>query len=772
MQTTQLPILTIKNMVLFPQNELRLEIENDLEKSTIDLSLNYYNKNILIISDNSDFKEKIIPKDLDIGILASINMKLDLPNNKVRVSVTGIMRVKIENYEMNDNILLGTISKLKNTKITEVEQRAYIRSITKQIEFYLTDDDSTFEEIISKIKGINELDRLTDIISNYLEISLDRKLEYLNQPNAIERALMILHDVKQNQEVQELEEKINEQVSKNIEDNQKEFILKEKLKVIKQELNLDNSIETETENLTRRIEDSEIPTKTKEKLLEEVERLKITPPSSPEFSMIKTYIEELVSLPWSIKTCDNEDLIAAKETLNKTHYGLNEAKEKIIEYLALISTSGLKNSPVICFVGPPGVGKTTLAKSIADAMNRKYIKISVGGINDEAEILGHRRTYMGAAPGKIIKGLKKAGSANPVFVIDEIDKMTKDLKGDPASALLEVLDKEQNHKFSDNYIEEEFDLSQVMFILTANYADKIPLELYDRMEIIELASYTEYEKIHICKDYIVPKIIKNYNLESQKIVFTDKAISLIINSYTREAGVRELERIIAEILRKIITNSVLNKEAINIKITEKEITEYLGLEKYNHHKTKYEYLIGTVNGMGYSALGGDILPIEVGYYRGKGNIITTGSLGEVFKESTMLALSYIKSNYKKLGIIYDLLDNSDIHIHVPEGAIKKDGPSAGIAIATALISAFTNKKIPSNISMTGELTLRGDILPIGGLKEKIIGAKRAGIKKIFIPYDNKNEVLQLDDNITKNIEFKFVKNYDEVMKELKLNPKI
>ncbi len=768
---TKLQILIIKDMVLFPHNEIRLELVDKIDKKVVNLSLSYFNKNILIICDNTDSKERTIPEQLKIGIIGTINMKLDLPNDKMRVSITGATRVKIENYQQEDDILTGIISKIIAPKLTTVEQTAYIRSITKQLEFYLSDDETTLNEIISKIMGINDLSKLTDILVKILELGIPRQIEYLNETNTIERALMLLNDINQDQQIKELEEKINDQVSKNIDDSQKEYLLKEKLKVIKEELNIDNSVDQENEKLLKRINETDLPDKTANNLREELQRLQITPPTSPEFSMIRSYIEEVLSLPWNKQTIDNKNLTEAMNVLNETHYGLNEVKEKIIEYLALIQTSGLKNSPIICFVGPPGVGKTTLAKSIATAMNRNYTKITVGGISDESEIIGHRRTYMGSSPGKIIKGLKKAGTSNPVFVIDEIDKMTKDLKGDPASALLEVLDKEQNHKFCDNYIEEEYDLSQVMFIATANYSDKIPLELYDRMEIIELASYTEYEKTHICKDYIIPKTIKNYNLIDKNITFTEKAISLIINSYTREAGVRELERIIAQILRKIITNSLLNNQEEKVQITEKEVKELLGLEKYNHHKTKYEYLIGTVNGMGYSALGGDILPIEVGYYRGKGKIITTGSLGEVFKESSMLALSYIKSNYKKLGIIYDLLDNSDIHIHVPEGAIKKDGPSAGIAITTALISAFTNKKIPSNISMTGELTLRGDILPVGGLKEKIIGAKRAGMKKIFIPYDNKNEVLSLEDNIRKNIEFKFVKNYDEIREELNLNPK-
>ncbi len=770
MQNTKLPILIIKNMVLLPENEIRLELTEQPEKDVINKAISYYNKNILIIVDNTSFIETSLPKDLTTGVVATINLKLDLPNNKMRISLSGKTRVNIKNVEQIDGIFLSEIEKIDIPKLTNIEQTAYIRSLTKQIEYYFIEDSETKEAILQKMSGINDLDKLTDILVSTLELSTSRKLEYLNEANPIERCLKLIQDINQEEQIKALEEQINEKVTKNIDDNQKEFILKEKLKAIKEELKIEDSYEQETKKLKEQIAKSSMSEKIKKHLEKELQRLELTPPASPEFSMIRSYIDEVLSLPWQEQTIDNQDLQKAQKILDESHYGLNEVKEKIIEYLALISTSDLKNSPIICLVGPPGVGKTTLTQSIAKAMNRAYVKMSVGGTSDEAEILGHRRTYIASSPGKIIKGMKKAKTINPVFVIDEIDKMYKDQNKDPSSALLEVLDKEQNSKFQDNYIEEEYDLSKVMFITTANYIEKIPQELYDRMEIIELASYTEYEKINICKDYIIPKLLKSYNLENENITFTEKAIELIINSYTKEAGVRELERTIALILRKIITK----KELLEIKtkkITEQEIKDFLGLEKYNHHKTKYAYLIGTVNGMGYSVLGGDILPIEIAYYRGKGRILTTGSLGEVFKESAMLSLSYIKTNYKKLGIIYDLLDNSDIHIHVPAGAIKKDGPSAGVAIAIAIISAFTDKKIPTNISLTGELTLHGDILPVGGLKEKIIGAKRSGIKKVFIPYDNKNEVLKLDSEITKNLTFKFVKNLDEIIEELNLNPK-
>ena len=428
--------------------------------------------------------------------------------------------------------------------------------------------------------------------------------------------------------------------------------------------------------------------------------------------------------------------------------------------------------PIICFVGPPGVGKTTFAKSIADALGRKYIKISVGGVNDEADIVGHRRAYIGSSPGKIIDGIKRTEVANPVFVIDEIDKMTKDIKGDPASALLEVLDKEQNKYFVDHYIEEQFDLSKVMFILTANYIEKIPEELRDRLEIIEISSYTEYEKFNICKNYIIPNGIKKHGLENYNIVFTDEAIFKIIRNYTKEAGVRELERKVYAIFRKLIKKIVVEKQETLRIIDDGLIKDLLGNEIYTDTVNFPKESIGIVNGMSYTIYGGDILKIEVNFYEGDGKIITTGSLGDVFIESAKIALSYIKSNYKKFGIDYDKLSKSDIHIHVPEGAVKKDGPSAGITITTALISAFTDLKISSNISMTGEMTLRGDILPVGGLKEKIIGAKKAGVKKIFIPKGNEAEVKSFDKEITSGLRFIYVENYSQVFENLTLTKNI
>lgn len=482
--------------------------------------------------------------------------------------------------------------------------------------------------------------------------------------------------------------------------------------------------------------------------------------------MIRDYLDWMLNLPWSKTTKDISSLEEVKHTLDSSHYALGDVKDRILEYLAVKQNTNNLRSPILCLVGPPGVGKTSLALSIAKSLNRKVAKISVGGINDEAEIIGHRRTYIGANPGRIIQGIRKAGSSNPVFIIDEIDKMRKDIKGDPASSLLEVLDPEQNSKFSDHYIEEDFDLSKVMFIATANYIDQIPMELKDRLEIIEVSSYTEYEKLDIVRDYILPKELEEHGLTELQITFNDKALLTIIRNYTKEAGVRELERIIASILRKVVKKFLTEKTIASINITEKNLEEFIGKKKYLYQEKNNKKQIGVVNGMAYTVFGGDILPIEVTYYKGNGKLLLTGSLGDVMKESAQIAFSYIKANSKKFKITHKLLEENDIHIHLPEGAIPKDGPSAGIALTTAIISLFTGTMIDSNISMTGEITLRGNVLAIGGLKEKVIGAHRAGIRKIFIPKENEKDLDEIPEDIKKEIKFYFISDYQEIYKKL------
>ncbi len=769
MDKTKLPVLVLKNIILFPHSEIRLELENDKDKELISLADSYYNKHILIIHPNNELEASIDKTSFPrIGIIGYINMKLDLPNNKTRIVIRGLNRVKVLSYTSEvDGIKVSYFEDIKTPKLSSVEEMAYSRSLIKQTEYYIEHCPTASNSILSDILGVNDIDKITDILTMFIPGTYQRKLEYLNETSPTTRVMMLLDDINMEISVTELEQEIEDKISFELEKTQRDYILNEKIKIMKEELGEGYDKDRETTKLKERLKNSNIPISIKKRLELEIKRYESIPAMSSEIGMVRNYIDTLFSLPWNIYTKDNENLDDAMEKLNKTHYGLEEVKERVIEYLALNQMTKGVNNPIICLVGPPGVGKTTFAKSIASAINRKYTKISVGGISDEADIVGHRRAYIGSSPGKIIEGLKKAGSSNPVFVIDEVDKMTKDIKGDPASSLLEVLDKDQNKYFCDNYIEEEYDLSKVMFILTANYIDQIPIELLDRLEIIEISSYTENEKFNICKNYIIPNGIKSHGLEDANIEFTDDAISKIIKNYTKEAGVRELERKIHTILRKIVKEIIIDKkESLNI-IDESIVIKYLGNEKYPDSKNnKYKSEIGIVNAMSYTIYGGDILKIEVDFYKGNGNIVATGSLGEVFIESTKIALSYIKSNYKKFGINYETLESSDIHIHVPEGAIKKDGPSAGIAITTAIISAFTNLKIKNNISMTGEITLRGEVLPVGGLKEKVIGAKKAGVDKIILPSSNKKDIEELDKEIINNLKFIYVDNYLQVFENL------
>ena len=768
MNNKKLPVIILRNIILFPNSEIRLELDKEKDKEIISLAESYYNKHLLVIHPNDELEETIDKTSFPrIGVIGYLNMKIDLPNNKTRIVIKGLKRVNVLSFEEEEKIKVSRYEEINKKELMPIEEMAYSRSLIKQVEYYIDKNPNVSNSILSQILGVNNVDKITDILTVFIPGTYERKLEYLNEAEGRKRVMMLLDDINKEICLSNLEQEIEEKVAFELDKTQKEYILQEKIKIMREELGDNYDKDHEVMALKEKLNSENIPHKIKERLKLEIKRYEGTPPMASEIGMIKTYIDTLFSLPWNKYTEDNKDLEKAKQSLDKTHYGLEDAKERILEYLALNQMTNGSNNPIICFVGPPGVGKTTFAKSIATATGKKYVKISVGGVNDEAEIMGHRRAYIGSSPGKIIEGIKKAGTSNPVFVIDEIDKMTKDIKGDPASSLLEVLDKEQNKYFEDHYLEEEYDLSKVMFILTANYKEQIPPELLDRLEIIEISSYTEYEKFNICKNYIIPNGIKTHGLTEAEVEFTDDAIKKIIRYYTKEAGVRELERLIHSILRKIVKEIVITKVS-NLNIIDEAIVEkYLGKEKYLHHHNKEKEEVGVVNAMSYTIYGGDILKIEVNYFKGKGRIIMTGSLGEVFIESAKIALSYIKSNYKRFGVNYALLESNDIHIHVPEGAIKKDGPSAGTAITTAMISALTNRKIKNTISMTGEITLHGDVLPVGGLKEKIIGAKNAGIKKIFLPEENEKDVIEIEKEIQSGMKYVYVTNYKEIFEGLK-----
>lgn len=767
MTKTSLPVLLIRNMVLFPWSEIRLEFDSDNDKKVISLAESFYENNIVIVNPKDlleidpDISE--LPK---IGVLATIKMKIDMPNGKTRIILSGINRVYVHAYTKDDNLFEAMVSDTEEDELDIKEELAYSRALNKHIEVYVKEVPYMSNSVLGQIAGITSISRLTDIIALFLPTTFERKKEYIEEVSSTSRVKMILDDINRDIEVMKLEEEIEREVTKKMDESQKEYVLREKIKAIKEELGDINDKDTDIDLLKDKIRKLNCPKKIREKLEYEISRYEMCSSLSPEVGIIRNYIDWLINLPWDNFTKDETNLVKVKKYLDSTHFGLDKAKERIIEYLAVKQKTNNLKSPILCFVGPPGVGKTTLAKSIAKSIGRETTKISVGGINDEAEIVGHRRTYLGANPGLIIQGMKKAGTTNPVFIIDEIDKMTKDIKGDPASSLLEVLDPEQNNKFIDLFIEEEFDLSNVMFITTANYIEQIPNELRDRLEIIELYSYTEYEKLDIAKKHLIPKEITEHGLTSKNVRFTDDAILTIIRGYTKEAGVRELDRVIATIIRKIVKDIVMNNTKSNCIINNGNIKKYLGNKKYLDNNDKELLSAGVVNGLAYTPYGGDLLQVEVTYFSGIGNLVLTGSLGDVMKESATIALSYIKANAKTFKLDDKIFRENDFHIHVPEGAIPKEGPSAGVTLTTAILSSLLNKKVSSNVAMTGEVTLTGKVLPIGGLKEKSIAAFRSGIERVFIPKENEPDLEEIPKEIKNKIDFILVDDYIQIFKKV------
>lgn len=767
MTKTSLPVLLIRNMVLFPWSEIRLEFDSDNDKKVISLAESFYENNIVIVNPKDlleidpDISE--LPK---IGVLATIKMKIDMPNGKTRIILSGINRVYVHAYTKDDNLFEAMVSDTEEDELDIKEELAYSRALNKHIEVYVKEVPYMSNSVLGQIAGITSISRLTDIIALFLPTTFERKKEYIEEVSSTSRVKMILDDINRDIEVMKLEEEIEREVTKKMDESQKEYVLREKIKAIKEELGDINDKDTDIDLLKDKIRKLNCPKKVREKLEYEISRYEMCSSLSPEVGIIRNYIDWLINLPWDNFTKDETNLVKVKKYLDSTHSGLDKAKERIIEYLAVKQKTNNLKSPILCFVGPPGVGKTTLAKSIAKSIGRETTKISVGGINDEAEIVGHRRTYLGANPGLIIQGMKKAGTTNPVFIIDEIDKMTKDIKGDPASSLLEVLDPEQNNKFIDLFIEEEFDLSNVMFITTANYIEQIPNELRDRLEIIELYSYTEYEKLDIAKKHLIPKEITEHGLTSKNVRFTDDAILTIIRGYTKEAGVRELDRVIATVIRKIVKDIVMNNTKSNCIINNGNIKKYLGNKKYLDNNDKELLSVGVVNGLAYTPYGGDLLQVEVTYFSGTGNLVLTGSLGDVMKESATIALSYIKANAKTFKLDDKIFRENDFHIHVPEGAIPKEGPSAGVTLTTAILSSLLNKKVSSNVAMTGEVTLTGKVLPIGGLKEKSIAAFRSGIERVFIPKENEPDLEEIPKEIKNKIDFILVDDYIQIFKKV------
>lgn len=760
----KLLVMIINDMVIFPNNEVRIEYDNNYDKQMVDIVDKIEDNLMLIVNpindDNIDVTS--FPK---YGILGRLKLKMNVPNGKTRIVIEGLDRVEISSYEEFGNYFKANYNLIEFGEDTE-EERAYFKILVKSLENYISKVQYMGNAILSQLSSSDNLSELCDLIVSFLPLDYSSKKKYITTIDSISRAKYLIEDMSRDMKVAELEQQIEAEVEKELNDSQKEYFLREKIKLMQKEIGEGNNKDSEVQKFRKKVSKLKCNSKIKEKIKREIDRYDNLNSNSPELGMIREYIDWMVNLPWNTYTKDTSDLESVKDILDSSHYALEDVKDRVLEYLAVKQNTNNLRSPILCLVGPPGVGKTSLALSIAKSLNRKTAKISVGGINDEAEIVGHRRTYIGANPGRIIQGIRKAGTANPVFIIDEIDKMTKDIKGDPASALLEVLDPEQNNKFFDHYIEEDFDLSKVMFIATANYIEQIPYELRDRLEMINISSYTEYEKLDIANKHLIPREMEEHGLTSLQISFSDDAIMYLIRNYTKEAGVRELERVIASLFRKIVKKLLLSKEKFFYVIDKNLIIELIGKPKYSYVEKLDDSDIGVVNGMAYTIFGGDILPIEATLFKGKGNLVLTGSLGDVMQESCHIALDYIKSNMDIFGIDCNLFSDNDIHIHVPEGSVNKDGPSAGITITSTLISLFTKRIVSNKIAMTGEITLRGRVLPIGGLKEKVIGAHRANIKKVFIPVENERDLDDIPENIRNDIEFIKVKNYMEVYKEL------
>ena len=756
-------VLVINDMVIFPNNEVRIEYDNNNDEQMVDI-VNLIDDNLMIIVnpiENGNINVTNFPK---YGVLGRLKLKMNVPNGKTRIVIEGIERVELSSFEEAGRYFRASYSEVN---IEEDENSSnYFNIIMKSLDKYIAKVPYMGNAIMGQVNNVTTLNDLCDLVVSYLPISFDDKKKYITTINPVDRAKYLIGDMSRDLKFVELEQKIEAEVEKELNDTQKEYFLREKIRLMQKELGEGNGKDSEIERLNKKISKLKCNSKVKEKIKSELDRYESLNSNSPELGMIRDYLEWMINLPWNHYTKDTDDLLKVKRILDSSHYALEEVKDRILEYLAVKQNTNNLKSPILCLVGPPGVGKTSLALSIAKSLNRKSCKISVGGINDEAEIVGHRRTYIGAIPGRIIQGIRRAGTTNPVFIIDEIDKMTKDIKGDPASSLLEVLDPEQNNKFSDHYIEEDFDLSHVMFIATANYVEQIPYELRDRLEIINISSYTEYEKLDIAKNHLIPKELEQHGLTSLQVQFSDEAILMLIRNYTKEAGVRELERMIATLLRKIVKNILLTKNAKFYLVDEAMVEELLGKKKFVYMDNSLEDEVGVVNGMAYTIFGGDILPIEATLFKGKGELVLTGSLGEVMQESCRIALNYIKSNMDYFKIDSKLFSENDIHIHVPEGAVNKDGPSAGVTVTTTLISLFTNKKVNRRIAMTGEITLRGRVLGIGGLKEKVIGAHRAGVRKIFIPLENEKDLDEIPEEVKKDITFIPVQNYSEIYEEL------
>lgn len=762
-----MPLLALRGIIVFPGMTVNLDVGRDKSINAVNAAMQLDKKILLVTQRDAETADPKREELYNYGVVAEIKQLLKLPSGAIRILIQGLERAELTSLidaPFKDTYLEGFAMPVASVEPEEnSETEAMRRVLLQSFEKWLVTGKKVTTEVMLNFKNITTAGEIADIIAGYLTISIDEKEELLELADVKERMHKLHTFLCKELEIAELEKNITQEVRKQIEKNQREYYLREQIKVINKELGEGDERQAEVDEYKKQMEGRDLPPEVADKINKELDRLYKMPPMMAESGVIRNYVETLLALPWGIYGKDNFDLKHAEKVLNKDHYGLEKVKERILEYLAVRALTKSGKGPILCLVGPPGVGKTSLAQSVARAIDRKFTRMSLGGVHDEAEIRGHRRTYIGAMPGRIIHGMQTCGVMNPVFLLDEVDKMSSDFRGDPASALLEVLDPEQNNTFSDHYVEIPFDLSQVFWIVTANTVETIPPALLDRMEVVQLSSYTEDEKVKIAELHLLPKERQNNGLTAKTLSITEDALRMIIRGYTREAGVRNLERKIAAVCRKTALR-IVNGEAKSAKVTAKNLHKYLGKVIYLEDDVSLEAAAGICTGLAWTRVGGELLKVEVVACKGKGHLALTGQLGDVMKESAQAGYTYIRSRADELGLDKDFYETTDIHIHLPEGAIPKDGPSAGITMATAMISALTGRKVKKNLAMTGEITLSGRVLPVGGIKEKFLAAHRYGVKTIIMPVKNEQDLEELPANVRAKMHFIPVKHMDEVLK--------
>ncbi len=761
-ETEKLAVLPLRGVLVFPNMVLHLDVGRERSISALERAMMKDNRILLITQKDAKVDEPTMDDLYGVGTVAKVKQMIKLPGGTIRVLVEGLTRAELKELYSEELFLEADVAVIEDDSKQTPEIEAQMRSVLYQFEQYIKLSRKVPPETLATVSDIEEPGRFTDVIASHLSMKIQQKQEILEAVEPIKRLESLGTIMSREMEILEIERKINLRVRKQMEKTQKEYYLREQMKAIQKELGEKDERMAEAEEYREKIAEAKLPEEVEEKALKEVERLEKMPPAAAEGIVIRTYLDWLLELPWSVETEDRLNLDMAEQILDEDHYGLVKVKERIVEYLAVRQLAEKLKGPILCLIGPPGVGKTSLAKSVARALERNFVRISLGGVRDEAEVRGHRRTYIGALPGRIIQGMRQAKSRNPVFLMDEIDKMSTDFRGDPSAALLEVLDPEQNNSFSDHYIEVPFDLSQVMFITTGNTSYNIPQPLLDRMELIHIPGYTEEDKVEIARQYLIPKQLKEHGLSEKNLEISEGSVRRMIREYTREAGVRNLERSISAICRKVAREVVKDRNK-EIKLTRQNLQKYLGIPRYRYGSAEKNDEIGVATGLAWTESGGDLLSIEITLMKGKGKMTLTGQLGDIMQESAKAAMSYIRSRADELGLDEDFYEDVDIHIHVPEGAIPKDGPSAGIAMATALASAFTKTPVRRDVTMTGEITLRGRVLPVGGVKEKMLAAHRAGIKHMLMPAENRRDLSDIPQNVRRKVEVKLVEHMDEVL---------